>query len=62
MLIDNTLRGGGGKYVSQKYTVLPTKMRLQRRLFRICFVRFLALGFLVCQNGLISVLNNLVNN
>ena len=37
-------------------------MRLQRRLYKICLVRFLHLGCLIGQNCLISVSNNLVDH
>ena len=37
-------------------------MRLQRRLYKICLVRFLHLRCLVGQNCLISVPNNLVDH
>ena len=37
-------------------------MKLRRRLYRICLVRFIAFRVLVDQNWLISVLNHLVNH
>ena len=44
------------------YRVTHKDMGLQRRMYGICLVRFLAFRFLIDQNRVISVLNHSVNH